>query len=158
MASTNFECSYTPGATSVMALRPSATVYHHPDQVLRDDTLSIADKRAILSSWASDANAVEQQPWLRLAPGHRNPVPLRAILDALQRLDDDDPPPKGGAAIRLSGHGAAQPDSFDDYRPLWRRHHGLAQRFNQFRPVTLSRVRRDHAACARRAAAGRAPG
>lgn len=158
MRSTNFEHSYAPGAASVTASRPSATVYDHPDQVLRDDALSIADKRAILSSWASDANAVEQQPWLRLAPGHRDPVLLRAILDALQRLDDDDPPPKGGASIRLSGDRAAQHDPSDDDRPSWRRHYGLAPRINQFRPVTLPRVRRDHAACARRAAAGRAQG
>ncbi|WP_080964232.1 hypothetical protein [Rhodopseudomonas palustris] len=158
MRSTSFEHSYAPGAASVTALRPSATVYDHPDQVLRDDALSTADKRAILSSWASDANAVEQQPWLRLAPGHRNPVPLRAILDALQRLDDDDPPPKGGASIRLSGERAARHDLSDDDRPSWRRHHGLAQRFSQFRSVPLPGVRRDHAARACRATAGRAQG
>ncbi|AVT77002.1 hypothetical protein RPPS3_29390 [Rhodopseudomonas palustris] len=158
MRSTNFEHSYAPGAASVTTLRPSATVYDHPDQVLRDDALCTAEKRAILSSWASDANAVEQQPWLRLAPGHRNPVPLRAILDALQRLDDDDPPPKGGASIRLSGDRAAQHDPSDDYRPSWRRHYGLAPRINQFRPVPLSGVRRDHAARARRATTGRTQG
>lgn len=135
----------------------SAAPYHHPDQVLRDEALSTAEKRAILSSWASDANAVEQQPWLRLAPGHATPVPLRAILDALRRLDDD-PPPKGGAAVRLSGAQAAQHELSDDHRPLGRRHHGLAQRFNQFRPVTLPAMRRDHAARACRAAAGRAYG
>ncbi|PZA12064.1 hypothetical protein DNX69_08550 [Rhodopseudomonas palustris] len=155
MRSTNFEHSYAPGAASVTASRPSATVYDHPDQVLRDDALSIADKRAILSSWASDANAVEQQPWLRLAPGHRNPVPLRAILDALKWLDDDEPPPKGGASIRLSGDRAAQHDPSDDDRPSWRRHHGLAQRIDQFRPLPLPGVRRDHAARAGRTTAGR---
>jgi hypothetical protein len=78
-----------------------ASVFDHPDQVLRDDTLSRAEKRVILSSWASDANAVESQPWLRLIPGAGQPVPLAAILDALRRLDDGDPPPKGGATIRL---------------------------------------------------------
>lgn len=158
MRSTNFQHSYAPGAASVTALRPSATVYDHPDQVLRDDALCTAEKRAILSSWASDANAVEQQPWLRLAPGHCNPVPLRAILDALQRLDDDDPPPKGGASIRLSGDRAAQHDPSDDYRPSWRRHYGLAPRINQFRSVPLPGVRRDHAARARRATTGRTQG
>ena len=154
MQLTTFERSYTPDATSVTASRPSATDYDHPDQVLRDDALSTADKRAILSSWASDANAVEHQPWLRLAPGHRIPVPLRAILDALQRLDDDDPPPRGGAAIRLSGDRAAQHDPSDDDRPSWRRHHGLAQRSSQFRPVALPGMRCNYAAGARRAAAG----
>jgi hypothetical protein len=136
----------------------TAAVYDHPDEVLRDDGLSTADKRAILSSWASDANAVEQQPWLRLAPGHRNPVPLRAILDALQRLDDNDPPPKGGAAIRLSGEHAARHDLSEDYRPSWRRHYGLAHRINQLRPVALPGVWRNHAARLRRAATGRTQG
>ncbi|QDL97586.1 hypothetical protein FLL57_09820 [Rhodopseudomonas palustris] len=158
MPFTSFEPICLPGAGSVPSGRLTAAAYDHPDQVLRDDTLSTADKRAILSSWASDANAIEQQPWLRLAPGHRNPVPLRAILDALQRLDDDDPPPRGGAAIRLSGERAARHDLSDDDRPSWRRHHGLAQRFNQFRSVPLPGVRRDHAARACRATAGRAQG
>jgi hypothetical protein len=59
---------------------------------LSDTALSRSEKRAILSSWASDANAVESKPWLRLRPGTAHPVSLAAILDALQRLDDELPP------------------------------------------------------------------
>ena len=77
-----------------------ASEFDLPDQVLRDEALSKAEKRAILSSWASDANAVESKPWLRLRAGAARPVSLAAILDALQRLDDE-PPPAGRAAIRL---------------------------------------------------------
>jgi hypothetical protein len=44
------------------ALQNPAAGYEHPDQVLRDDALSTSEKRSILSSWASDANAIEQQP------------------------------------------------------------------------------------------------
>lgn len=39
--------------------------YRHPEDVLRDDTLERSEKRAILSSWASDACAVESMPALR---------------------------------------------------------------------------------------------
>jgi len=158
MAITTIDPNYTPGHSGLAACFKTATVYDHPDQVLRDDALSTADKRAILSAWASDANAVEQQPWLRLAPGHRRPVPLRAILDALQRLDDDEPPPKGGAAIRLHGDRAVERDGRDDPQPWRRSPDGLAQHPARFRPVTLPGLRRDHAARRRRAAAGRAPG
>ncbi len=134
-----------------------ATGYDHPDQVLRDDTLGTAEKRAILSSWASDANAIEQQPWLRAVPGSDRTVPLAAILAALRRLDGDEPPPKGGAAIRLIGGGRRDDSPSDEFsEPVGRRHYGLAQQSNHVRSGALPRLRRDHAARARRAAAGRA--
>ena len=78
-----------------------ASTYQSPDDVLRDETLSVAEKRVMLSSWASDAHVVEAQPWLRQIPGADHPVRLAAILAALRQLDGDDPPPKGGMAIRL---------------------------------------------------------
>ncbi len=87
--------------TDCFALIPIASVRQRLEDVLHDPTLSNADKRQLLSSWASDAHAVENKPWLRLVPGNAEPMPLAAILQALRRLDDDDPPPKGGAVIRL---------------------------------------------------------
>jgi len=74
-------------------LRPS-TAYAHPGDVLRDPDLTIYEKRAILSSWASDACAVESAPGLRLAPGAPQPVSFDDIIDALRSLDGDDPPPR----------------------------------------------------------------
>ncbi|MGP9810768.1 hypothetical protein ACTZWT_04570 [Rhodopseudomonas sp. NSM] len=134
-----------------------AVVYDDPAQVLRDDALGTAEKRAILSSWASDANAIEQQPWLRALPGSGRIVPLASILSALRRLDDDDPPPKGGAAIRMCGFGRdTDSESFEQVQPVGRRHHGLAQLSKHVRSRALPRLRRDHAARTRRAAAGRA--
>ena len=79
-----------------------ASAFTHPEEVLRDGSLSAAEKRVILSSWASDAHTVESQPWLRQVPGGDHPVALAAILAALRRLDDDGPPPQGGMAIRPS--------------------------------------------------------
>jgi hypothetical protein len=58
--------------------------------VLRDDTLERSEKRAILSSWASDACAVESMPALRQPPGAESPIPFDVIMDALRRLDRGD--------------------------------------------------------------------
>ncbi len=61
--------------------------FDHPDDVLRDGTLDLDEKRAILSSWASDACAVESMPMLRQPPGACRPIPFDAVMDALRRLD-----------------------------------------------------------------------
>ena len=76
--------------------------YDSPDDVLNDATLSIGEKRVILSSWASDMYVVESHPALRQVPGIPHQIHLDDILAALKRLDDDnDPPPRGGLAMRL---------------------------------------------------------
>ena len=77
-------------------LNPAA-VFDHPRDVLNDPDLSRQEKRAILSSWASDACAVESMPGLRQPPGVKAPVSFDDIVDALRRLDDDPPPRPGGA-------------------------------------------------------------
>lgn len=61
--------------------------FRHPDDVLNDDALDIQEKRAILSSWASDACAVESVPALRRPPGTEQPISFDQIMDALCRLD-----------------------------------------------------------------------
>ncbi|HEY8332995.1 MAG TPA: hypothetical protein VIQ05_04295 [Tardiphaga sp.] len=94
--------SASPRIIDFHAFIHPASAFRQPDDVLHDGSLSPAEKRVILSSWASDAHAVESQPWLRQVPGGDHPVALAAILAALRRLDDDEPPPKGGMAIRLS--------------------------------------------------------
>jgi hypothetical protein len=65
-----------------------ARFFSHPEEVLRDDTLDVQEKRAILSSWASDACAVESIPALRKPPGAAAPVSFDAIMDALRHLDN----------------------------------------------------------------------
>ncbi|MGX5828166.1 hypothetical protein [Mesorhizobium sp. 43Arga] len=69
-----------------------ASHFTHPDDVLKDGTLDIQEKRAILSSWASDACAVESVPALRRPPGAEQPVSFDQIMDALCRLDDANRP------------------------------------------------------------------
>jgi hypothetical protein len=61
--------------------------FKHPEDVLRDSTLDPNEKRAILSSWASDACAVESMPALRRPPGAHKPIAFDAIMDALRQLD-----------------------------------------------------------------------
>ena len=105
--------------------------YDCPDEVLRDAALSAAEKRSILSSWASDIYAVESNPAFRKVPGMTQPMRLRDILAALQELDGDDgdgdPPPGGGAAMRAwrptSLNAVAQANAFaaGSRRPARRR-------------------------------------
>ena len=65
-----------------------ARFFKRPDDVLADRTLDTKEKRAILSSWASDACAVESMPALRQPPGAGQPIPFDVVMDALRRLDD----------------------------------------------------------------------
>lgn len=74
------------GSTLERLLRP-AVGFNHPTDVLKDPHLSAADKRAVLSSWASDASAVRDEPSLRWLLGTPEPVPVRDVLEALERLD-----------------------------------------------------------------------
>lgn len=80
----------------------SASHHDSPDDVLGDNKLSVAEKRVILSSWASDMYAVASNPTLREVPGLPRSLRLEEILDALRKLDEDDgPPPRGGMAMRV---------------------------------------------------------
>jgi hypothetical protein len=58
-----------------------------PHEVVDDPSLSLSQKRAILSEWASDACAIKSFPTLRLLPGTNFPVTFSAIMDARTYLD-----------------------------------------------------------------------
>ncbi|MGJ5177300.1 hypothetical protein ACQR16_00300 [Bradyrhizobium oligotrophicum] len=93
--------------------------YETPADLLNDTRLCRAEKRLILSSWASDMYAVESQPQLRKIPGIPRPLHLANILAALRQLDREDQPPRprGGAAMRVvrrvdvEANGAAADDA-----------------------------------------------
>jgi len=68
------------------ALLHPASAFAHPMQVVRDRHLTLAEKRAILASWASDACAVEAAPDLRATPSGQT-VRWDDIMDALRVLD-----------------------------------------------------------------------
>jgi len=63
-----------------------ANAFEHPRQVLLDGDLTLAEKRAILSSWASDACAVESTPGLRRLPNGGS-VSFDDVMDAMRSLD-----------------------------------------------------------------------
>ena len=68
-------------------LRP-AVGFNHPRDVLKDPVPGRRrNKRAVLSSWASDASSVREQPSLRWLLGTPEPVPLAEIREALDTLD-----------------------------------------------------------------------
>ncbi|GLI23137.1 hypothetical protein GGQ86_003323 [Xanthobacter flavus] len=68
----------------------SEGVLVHPDQVLDHPFMSDAEKRTLLSSWASDRHAVENAPALRRLDSGAV-VPVDDILAALAALPADPP-------------------------------------------------------------------
>src|SRR5437773_10615218 len=86
----------------INALIHPGTVFDHPRDVVSHPTLTLAEKRAILASWASDASAIASCPALRAPDGLKAPVTIDEILDALQALDGGGPRnAPGGKPMRL---------------------------------------------------------
>jgi hypothetical protein len=65
-----------------------ARAFRHPSEVIKDQELTLNEKRAILASWASDACAVEASPELR-QPADGPPIRFDDIMDALRKLDGE---------------------------------------------------------------------
>src|ERR1700727_1790636 len=74
-------------STRSSAVAYGAAIYTHPSDVTSNPQLTTADKRAILTSWISDARAVENAPSLRRLDSGAV-VEVDAILRALVLLDD----------------------------------------------------------------------
>lgn len=70
----------------VLSLR--AAEYVHPREVLQDTALNLAEKRALLCAWASDACAVDSRPGFRWLPGTPGPILVDHLLAALKTLDE----------------------------------------------------------------------
>jgi hypothetical protein len=75
-----------PRAIDIDELLHPARAFSHPMDVVRDTDLTLYEKRAILSSWASDACAVEDFPEFR-QPSGAAAVKFDDIMDALRGLD-----------------------------------------------------------------------
>ena len=90
-------------ATELPLFHPAAH-YDSPEEVLNDPQLCDAEKRVILSSWASDMFAVESCPGLREIPGMGRTLRLADILVALRRLDRDDASLGAEAGTRWRRH------------------------------------------------------
>lgn len=76
----DFDCLVHPGM-----------VFNHPQDVVSNLNLSLAEKRAILASWASDASAIASCPALRAPNLLKAPVHFDGILEALCALDKNGP-------------------------------------------------------------------
>jgi hypothetical protein len=63
-----------------------AKAFVSPSQVVNDPDMTLAEKRAVLASWASDACAVEASPELR-EPSPGQTVKYDEIMEALRSLD-----------------------------------------------------------------------
>lgn len=77
------------------------TAFEHPRDVVAHRSLDLAEKRAILASWASDASAIASCPALRAPEGLKAPVTIDEILEALRALDEGPRHPPGGKPMRL---------------------------------------------------------
>jgi hypothetical protein len=85
----------------INALLHPGTVFDHPKDVVAHPALSIAEKRAILASWASDASAIASCPAPRAPTGLKAPATIDEILEALCDLDGGPRNPPGGKPNRL---------------------------------------------------------
>ena len=99
-----------PRAIDIDELLHPARAFSHPMDVVRDTDLTLYEKRAILSSWASDACAVEDCPELRQPSGA---VKFDDIMDALRGLDVE-LERRVGANINTVGRRRAGPEGSED--------------------------------------------
>jgi hypothetical protein len=83
------------------ALLHPGTTFEHPRDVISHPKLTLAEKRAILASWASDASAIASCPSLRAPEGLKAAVTIDDILAALCALDGGPRLPPGGKPMRL---------------------------------------------------------
>jgi hypothetical protein len=90
------------------AILHPGSVYDHPRDVVADATLSIAEKRATLASWASDAASVASNPALRELPGSHSVVSIDEVLEALFALDHHPKGPPGGKPMRMKSAARAR--------------------------------------------------
>ncbi|MER8652614.1 MULTISPECIES: hypothetical protein [unclassified Mesorhizobium] len=83
----NFYETPTLSAARSGKIETSLCLLDNPDDVINHPRLSRGEKRALLSSWASDACAVENQPALRRLD-NGTVIPVDQILRALKALDE----------------------------------------------------------------------
>jgi hypothetical protein len=86
LATTDYPTDHCLSAALARGIRP-AVGFTIPDDVVKDPDLSADEKRVILTSWASDASAVDDRPTLRWLLGTPEPVLFSEVRDALLRLD-----------------------------------------------------------------------
>lgn len=94
-------------------LHPAAA-FNHPKDVVKDPDLTLNEKRAILTSWASDTCAIEAVPALRRAPDGKKTVLFDEIIEALRELRAPQMPPRNYRKVLEKQRG--RPKFFDGGR------------------------------------------
>ncbi|HEY8577449.1 MAG TPA: hypothetical protein VIL88_14070 [Devosia sp.] len=61
--------------------------YYHPREIVADPQLTVARKRALLSRWMSDANALPNAPAIRRSPAGVT-TSVDDLRQALNKLDE----------------------------------------------------------------------
>lgn len=135
------EGSDTLGTSPPVGDRREVRTFNHPDDVLFDATLSTAQKRALLASWASDRRAVPNRPSERQIDSGAI-VEIDEILAAICALDGKVEDDRVGGTFRTGrglarGHFAANPGARDDEPPP----RGAAAA-RPFRPIRVKAVSR----------------
>jgi len=77
-------------ALPMVWLATPAMAFSDPGEVLDHPSLSHAERRAILASWASDIRAVEDAPWLRRLDNGAN-IRLSEVLESLKGVGRGQP-------------------------------------------------------------------
>lgn len=77
-----------PMDAEVERLLQPTRYFKHPRDVVHDPTMTTAEKRAILSSWASDASVINSSPMLREKSGSFYIASFDDIIKALEELDN----------------------------------------------------------------------
>jgi hypothetical protein len=83
--------SHREDAFDLDSLLHPAQAFEHPSHVVNDPDLTLNEKRAILSSWATGACAIEAVRSLRRLPGGKRTVGFDDVMEALQELDKQAP-------------------------------------------------------------------
>src|SRR5258708_9427054 len=81
------------------ALLHPSRAFRHPLDVVRDTDMTVAEKRSVLASWASDACSIESNPALPPA-ATGNVVSYDEIIDALQSLAAAQPADTATSALK----------------------------------------------------------
>ena len=101
------------------ALLHPGTVFSHPREVVADPNLSLAEKRAILASWASDASAIASCPALRSPDGLKAPVHRRNSGSATRARRERSAQPAGrqahASALGRASRGGVSEGSASDF-------------------------------------------
>ncbi len=111
-----------------------ASVYDHPRDVVGDRTISIGEKRAILASWASEA-----EPPLRQLPGSHKSVSIDEVLEALSALDQGPKAPWGGNLNRQQ-----MTTKIDEKLALLRTHRNNISRYHRLLKTELTELERQY--------------